>query len=73
MHLDCDLYGSYKECLEFFYPRMNLGAIVLFDEYNDPPWPCCNQAVDEFLGDKPEKLEEIERPNHQKYFFTKLP
>jgi O-methyltransferase len=71
VHLDCDLYGSYKDCLEFFYPRLNTGGIILFDEYNDPPWPGCNKAVDEFLADKPEQLQSIERQNYQKYFFRK--
>src|SRR5579885_3209404 len=39
VHLDCDLYESYAECLAFFYPRMCPGGIILFDEYNDPAWP----------------------------------
>jgi Predicted O-methyltransferase len=69
VHLDCDVYQSYKECLEFFYPRMSPGGVVLFDEYNDPAWPGCNRAVDEFLSDKPVGLEMIERDNHQKWFF----
>ena len=72
IHLDCDLYQSYKTCLEFFYPRTKLGGIVLLDEYNDPPWPGCNLAVDEFLHDKPETLFEIERDNYRKWFFRKL-
>jgi hypothetical protein len=71
VHLDCDLYESYKVCLEFFYPRLHPGAVVLFDEYNDPPWPGCNKAVDEFLGNKPERLEEIARDNHRKWFFRR--
>jgi O-methyltransferase len=71
VHLDCDLYGSYKDCLEFFYPRLSPGAVVLLDEYDDPPWPGCNKAVDEFLSDKPERLERIERQNYQKYFLRK--
>jgi O-methyltransferase len=71
VHLDCDLYQSYKDCLEFFYPRLSPGGIVLFDEYNDPPWPGCNKAVDEFLADKPEQLEEIATDNFQKWYFKK--
>lgn len=71
VHLDCDLYGSYKECLEFFYPRLSNGGIILFDEYDDPPWPGCNKAVDEFLANKPERLQRIERQNYQKFFFRK--
>jgi hypothetical protein len=69
--LDCDLYQSYKECLEFFYPRLSTGGIILMDEYNDPPWPGCNKAVDEFLMGKPEKPVEIVRDNFQKWFISK--
>lgn len=71
VHLDVNLYDSYRECLEFFYPRVEAGGIVLFDEYNDPPWPGCNKAVDEFLADKPEHLEMICRNNYQKWYFVK--
>jgi O-methyltransferase len=70
--LDCDLYQSYKECLEFFYPRLSTGGIILLDEYNDPPWPGCNKAVDEFLKGKPEKPAEITRDNFQKWYIRKL-
>jgi O-methyltransferase len=71
VHLDCDMYTSYKECLEFFYPRVPSGGIILFDEYNDPPWPGCNKAVDEFLIGKPEKPVRITSDNYEKYYITK--
>jgi len=71
VHLDCDIYESYKECLWHFYPRLAKGGVILLDEYNDPPWPGCNKAVDEFLAGKPEKLEEIVLNGYIKYFFTK--
>jgi O-methyltransferase len=71
VHLDCDLYGSYKDCLQFFYPRLAQDGIILLDEYNDPPWPGCNKAVDEFLSGKQEVLQEIARQNYQKYYFVK--
>jgi predicted O-methyltransferase YrrM len=71
VHLDCDIYASYKECLEFFYPRLSQGGIILLDEYNDPPWPGCNKAVDEFLSDKPERLHEIASDGYLKYYFVK--
>ncbi len=69
-HLDVNLYDFYKQCLEFFYYRLVPGGIILLDEYNDPPSPGCNKAVDELLG-KPERLEMIERDNHQKWYFVK--
>jgi hypothetical protein len=71
VHLDCDIYESYKICLEYFFPRMEKNGIVLFDEYNDPAWPGCTKAIDEFLADKPEKLEKIARNNYERYFITK--
>ena len=72
VHLDCDLYQSYKTCLEFFYSRVPAAGIILLDEYNDPPWPGCNKAVDEFLQDKPESLERIEVDNYEKWAIVKL-
>lgn len=33
LHLDVDLYQSYKDCLDFFYPKMIKGGIIAFDEY----------------------------------------
>jgi O-methyltransferase len=71
VHLDVNLYDSYRESLEFFYPRVERGGIVLFDEYNDPPWPGCNKAADDFLADKPERLEMICRNNYEKWYFVK--
>ena len=71
VHLDCDMYSAYKEGLEFFYPRLSPGGVLLFDEYNDPAWPGCNLAVDDFLADKPERVQPIVRDNFQKFFFVK--
>jgi len=71
VHLDCDLYQSYLDCLSFFYPRMSTDGVILFDEYNDPPWPGCNLAIDQFLADKPERPVEIERDNFQKWYIRK--
>lgn len=71
VHLDCVIYESYRTCLEFFYPRLVKGGVILLDEYNDPPWPGCTLAVDEFLADKPEKLTEIKSDNHVRYYLRK--
>jgi O-methyltransferase len=71
VHLDCDAYDPYLGCLQFFYPRMSKGGVILLDEYNDPPWPGCNAAVDEFLADKPERLQRIALDNYEKYYFVK--
>jgi hypothetical protein len=71
VHLDCVIYESYKSCIEFFYPRLVKGGIILFDEYGDPPWPGCARAIDEYLADKPEKLMEINSDNQTKYYLRK--
>ena len=53
-----DLYNSYKDCLEFFFPKIKKGGIVTFDEYynniSDSPkkgwdWRGANAAIDEFV------------------------
>jgi hypothetical protein len=39
LHVDCDLYSSTVTILDAFGPRLQPGAIVLFDEYyNFPRW-----------------------------------
>jgi O-methyltransferase len=71
VHLDCDIYDSYRQTMEYFYHRMSSGGIILLDEYDDPPWPGCNLAVDEFLADKPEKPVVIQMDNYEKYYIQK--
>jgi O-methyltransferase len=71
VHLDCDIYESYRLTLAYFYPRLSPGGVILFDEYNDPPWPGCNLAVDEFLADKPAKPIAIADANYIKYYIEK--
>jgi hypothetical protein len=72
VHLDCDIYESYSVCLEFFYPRLSPGAVMLFDEYNDTSWPGANRAVGEFFAGRPEKLQSITRDNFEKWYVVKL-
>ncbi len=64
VHLDCDLYSSYKTCLEFIYPRMLRGSVIVLDDYRLPAnvYPGADRAVDEFFSDKPEKPERFDHP-----------
>jgi hypothetical protein len=71
VHLDVDIYDSYKMCMEFFYPRLVKDGIILLDEYNDPPWPGCNKAVDDFLADKPGRPIAVQSDNFVKYYIRK--
>ena len=56
---DTDIHGSTKSFLEFFYPRMVKGGIVLTHDYNDSRTPGVKKAYDEFFSDKPEFINEI--------------
>jgi hypothetical protein len=57
IHLDCDIYSSYKECLDRLYKSLVPGGIVAFDEYRSRKWPGAERAVDEFFDARPEKPE----------------
>ena len=56
LHLDVDLYDSYKTCLEFFWPRITPGGVVLFDEYKGRgqlvKFPGAAKAIDEYFGEQ---------------------
>lgn len=49
LFLDFDLYDPTKVALQNFLPRMPKGAILAFDELNNPWWPGETQAALELL------------------------
>jgi len=63
-HLDCDLYQSYKECLEFLLPRMEKNGIIWFDDYNSPSALKANIAIEELI----DKKDLIVLPKKQAYY-----
>ncbi|MBV8490022.1 MAG: class I SAM-dependent methyltransferase, partial [Candidatus Eremiobacteraeota bacterium] len=73
VHLDCDLYQSYKTCLEFFYPRTNAGGAIVFDEYDHCKnvYPGAQRAIDEFFSDKPERIQALPGSPVPRYFVIK--
>jgi len=56
VHLDVDLYEPTRDSLEFFYPRLSPGAVLLCDDYGSAICPGATKAVDDFLEDKPEVI-----------------
>lgn len=50
LYLDFDLYEPTKTAIELFYPRMPKGAVIVFDELDEAPWPGETMAVLETLG-----------------------
>jgi len=59
VHIDVDLYLPTKESLDFFYPRVNKGGIILLDDYGFRQCSGVRRAVDFFFQDKPEKIVEL--------------
>ena len=53
-NLDVDLYASTKGCLEFLYPRMSSGGVIISHDYTTAVG--VRQAFDEYFADKPEPV-----------------
>lgn len=54
VHLDGDLYQSTRDGLEFFYPRMVQGGVLVVDDYLSQH-EGVTRAVDEFVMGRPEQ------------------
>jgi O-methyltransferase len=54
-HIDLDLYKPILDSLEFIYPRMPSGGIIIVDDYGFISCPGARKAVDEFFHDKDDK------------------
>ncbi|MFA5222221.1 MAG: TylF/MycF/NovP-related O-methyltransferase [Methanoregula sp.] len=56
VNLDVDTYESTKKCIEFFYPRMSSGGVIISHDYLTAPG--VQKAFDEFFIDKQEPVVE---------------
>jgi hypothetical protein len=59
LFLDFDLYEPTKAALEAFLPRMPKGAIVAFDELDNPLWPGETVAMLEFMDRYKLRIERL--------------
>lgn len=59
LYLDFDLYEPTLLALKEFLPRMPKGAVVAFDELNDPKWPGETRALLEAFKLNHHKLESL--------------
>lgn len=50
VHVDVDLYEPTRDSLEFFYPRMTPGGVIVIDDYGSATFPGSKTAVDEYLA-----------------------
>ncbi len=50
VHLDVDLYEPTLACLDYFYPRLVDGGLIICDDYGAPLFPGAHRAWDEFCA-----------------------
>jgi O-methyltransferase len=55
VHMDLNAAEPTRVALEFSYPRLASGAMVLFDDYGWSGLEAQRAVIDAFLGDKPEE------------------
>jgi hypothetical protein len=60
LFLDMDLYEPTKVALEYFLPRMPKGAVLAFDELDNPIWPGETTALLEKLNINRLKIQRLE-------------
>jgi O-methyltransferase len=66
LHIDGDLYQSYKDTLVSLYDLVAVGGLIVFDDFLAEPeqnesWPGARLAVKEFFSDKYSQLQVSER------------
>tara|TARA_B100001094_G_scaffold101258_1_gene97406 strand:+ start:196 stop:942 length:747 start_codon:yes stop_codon:yes gene_type:complete len=72
LHIDCDLYDSYLECLNKLYKKIVSGGSIIFDEYYSHKYPGARIAVNEFFTDKEGYFEKYITPGgFERWCFNK--
>lgn len=56
VHLDVDIYESTLSGLEFFYPRLKKGGVIISHDFNSISCPGVRKAFDEYFNDKNEQV-----------------
>ena len=56
VHIDVDLYQPTLDSIEFFFPRMSRGGVILMDDYGFGTCPGAKQALDEFFSKREEEI-----------------
>lgn len=59
LFMDFDLYEPTKAALEHFVPRMPKGAVLAFDELDNPIWPGETQAALDAVGLRKLKIQRM--------------
>lgn len=56
VHIDVDLAQPTLSAVEFFYPKLSQGGIMLMDDYGFTSCPGVTKVFDDFMADKPEQI-----------------
>lgn len=56
VHIDVDLYQPTKDSIEFFYPRMSVGGVMIFDDYGMTSCPGAYKAIEEYMRHRKEHV-----------------
>jgi hypothetical protein len=59
VHVDVDLFEPTRDSIEFFYPRMVPGGVMLFDDYGFLTCPGATSAVNGYMAERPEPVIEV--------------
>lgn len=68
LRLDGDLYESTMECLQYLYPMVTVGGIVIIDDY---ALPGCAKAVHEYFGHHLPELIPVDGSEGVVYFYKR--
>jgi O-methyltransferase len=58
VHIDADLYAPTIDALNFFYPKVAKGGVLIVHDYNHN-WDGIPKAINEFIGTIPESIVEL--------------
>ena len=57
VHLDADIYESTLAGLQFFWPRMAVGGVIIMDDFEFANTPGVKVAFDEYFDENPPKIK----------------
>ena len=67
MHIDLNSANPTLSALEFFFPKLVRGGVILFDDYGQEEYKDTKHAIDMFFSDKPGLL--LKLPTSQAIYF----
>jgi len=56
VHIDVDIYQPTRDSIEFFFPRLEPGGMLVCDDYGFDSCPGARRAMDNFFADKQERI-----------------